>query len=93
VSELASIRITYRTGRVLAAIGDWVPTHRESHPSNRAVANEAGIGDEGQASKLLKRLAARDLIENTGETHPPGGANAWRLTPGGEEVLRALRSR
>jgi hypothetical protein len=93
VSEVASIRITYRTGRVLAAIGDWVPAHPRSHPSNRAVAHEAGIGDEGQASKLLKRLAARGLIENVGEAHPPGGANAWRLTASGEEVLRAMRSR
>jgi hypothetical protein len=93
MSETADIQITYRTGRVLVAIGDWAPAHRGSHPSNRAVANEAGIGDEGQASKLLKRLAARGLIENTGETHPPGGANAWRLTPGGEEVLRSMRSR
>jgi DNA-binding PadR family transcriptional regulator len=54
-------------------------------------ASEAGIGDEGQASKLLKRLAARGLIEDTG-TRAPGEANAWRLTERGAEVLRVMRS-
>jgi DNA-binding MarR family transcriptional regulator len=76
------IRPTYRTLRVLTAIAE--------HPgsSNREVADSAGVLDEGQISKLLKRLESLGLIENTGEGQAEGKANAWRLTAEGEEVLR-----
>src|SRR6202044_3769688 len=51
------IRLTYRTVRVLVAVGE-IPD-----PSNREVAFHAGIVDQGQVSKLLKRLARLGLIE------------------------------
>jgi hypothetical protein len=76
--------MTYRTGRVLAAIAEL--GGRGSDPSNREVADAAGVLDEGQISKLLKRLEGLGLIENTGEGQPMGKANAWRLTAWGVEV-------
>jgi hypothetical protein len=57
------------------------------------VATAAGIVDEGQASKLLKRLAGLGLIENTVPDREPGEANAWRLTARGVEVERTLRAK
>jgi hypothetical protein len=87
------MRLTYRAGRVLATIGDWVPAHGGAHPSNRAVALGAEIEDEGQASKLLKRLRAYGLIENVGEGRPAGAPNAWRLTTSGQDALQAIRKR
>ncbi len=78
------IRITYRTMRVLATIG--------SRPglSNAAVAEEAGIGDPGQISKLLKRLRATGLIENNGGGQELGAANEWRLTAEGRALERSV---
>ena len=61
--------------------------------SNRAVASAAGIEDEGQASKLLKRLERLGLIGNMAQDREPGEANAWRLTARGVEVERALRAK
>lgn len=78
------MRPTYRTMCVLAAIAD------QPGASNREVAAAAGIRDEGQASRLLKRLAGLGLIENTGPGHLSGGPNAWVLTARGVEVLRAI---
>jgi predicted transcriptional regulator len=63
---------TYRTERVLEAIA------KHSGASNREVADFAGVLDEGQISKLLKRLESLGLIENTGEGQPKGKPNAWR---------------
>ncbi len=71
------IRLTYRTVMVLMAVA--------AHPgsSNRMVADEAGISDQGQISKLLRRLEGLDLIEIAGEEPAPGGPNAWTLTEKG----------
>jgi hypothetical protein len=44
------MRVTYRTLLVLAAIGE------APGASNRQIADEAGISDQGQISKLLARL-------------------------------------
>lgn len=88
------VRPTYRTLRVLSAIGALTPAQpaRGSGPSNREVANAAGIEDEGQASRLLKRLERHSLIENTGlASH--GKPNAWALTAKGEEALGELEGR
>jgi AcrR family transcriptional regulator len=81
------MRITYRTLRVLGAIAD------DPGASNRTVGESADTHDQGQISKLLARLEGLGLIENTsGNGHrPTGEPNAWRLTPRGEEVERALR--
>jgi DNA-binding MarR family transcriptional regulator len=74
-------RLTYRTARVLAAIEDYPGA------SNREVAERAGIVDQGQISKLLSRLEARQLIEKLGEGKTRGAPNAWRLTEQGEWLM------
>jgi AcrR family transcriptional regulator/DNA-binding MarR family transcriptional regulator len=83
------MRLTYRTLRVLAAIADQ--GGRGSGPSNRAVADLAGVQDQGQISKLLARLEHLGLIANTGSAHAKGEANSWTLTDKGQEVERAIR--
>jgi DNA-binding IclR family transcriptional regulator len=86
VDEATGVRSTHRTARVLTAIA------ANPGASNRALAAAAGIVDEGQASRLLKRLAGLGLIENTAPDRKPGEANAWLLTARGVEVERALRA-
>jgi hypothetical protein len=81
---------TYRRLRVLAAIRDLTPGRPGSGPSNREVAEVAGIEDEGQTSRLLKRLQGLGLLENAGLGHTHGAPNSWWLTAQGEEVLREL---
>jgi AcrR family transcriptional regulator len=78
------MRMTYRTARVLTTIA--------SQPgiSNRTVAEEAGIHDQGQISKLLTRLQRLGLTENTGDGHSKGESNAWRLTQLGSQVAQSL---
>jgi AcrR family transcriptional regulator len=82
-----SMRVTYRTLRVLDVIA--------GHPgvSNRWVAGEAGVADQGQISKLLTRLERLGLIHNAaGEgSQPSGEPNAWALTARGVEVQQALQ--
>jgi hypothetical protein len=87
VDEAAGVRSTYRTACVLSAIA------ANPGASNRAVAVGAGIVDEGQASKLLRRLEGLGLIENMARDRGPGEANAWRLTARGVEVERTLRAK
>jgi AcrR family transcriptional regulator len=79
------MRLTYRTVRVLIAIG--------GHPraSNREVATAAGIADQGQISKLLARLQSLGLIHNDGQGPFKGAPNAWALTPKGQEVEHSIR--
>jgi AcrR family transcriptional regulator len=81
------MRLTYRTMRVLAAVA--------ANPglSNRGVAREAGVTDQGQISKLLQRLEHLGLIRNAGEGSGKGEPNAWVLTPKGEELEQAVRAR
>jgi AcrR family transcriptional regulator len=81
------MRITYRTLRVLSAIGE------RGGASNRDIASAADVADQGQISKLLTRLERLGLIHNTAvQGHQPTGEpNAWRLTTRGEEVERAVR--
>jgi hypothetical protein len=78
------MRLTYRTLAVLGAISE------NPGASNHDVARAAQIKDEGQASKLLARLARLRLIENTGPGYPSGAPNEWRLTERGEELLRTV---
>jgi AcrR family transcriptional regulator len=80
------MRITQRTLLVLTAIGE------RPAASNRQVADEAGISDQGQISKLLTRLGSLGLIENTSPAQPSGEPNRWRLTARGEQVVGALRT-
>jgi AcrR family transcriptional regulator len=78
------LRLTYRTVRVLLAVG--------AHPgaSNRRVAQEAEIPDQGQMSKLLRRLEDFGLICNAEEDRAQGEANAWWLTERGAAVRGAI---
>jgi AcrR family transcriptional regulator len=80
-----AMRLTYRTARVLEAVGE--------HPgaSNRQVADRAGIADQGQVSKLLSRLERLGLLSNEGEGHLKGEPNAWELTTKGELVAQSIR--
>ncbi len=83
--EGLSMRLTYRTARVLEGV--------EGRPgaSNREVAERAGIHDPGQVSKLLRRLERLGLLANTGEGHAKGEPNAWSLTPRGLRVAQSIR--
>lgn len=78
------LRLTYRTLRVLAAIGE------STGASNREVGALAGISDQGQMSKLLRRLERAELVENVGAVPRQGGANAWRLTSAGQQLARSI---
>ncbi len=84
------MRLTYRTVRVLLAIGEL--GGRGSNPSSREVADASGISDQGQMSKLLWRLEHLGLIETAVRHHGRGEPNAWSLTPKGREVERTIRS-
>jgi AcrR family transcriptional regulator len=97
------VRLTYRTARVLRAIGE------RPGASNREVADQAGIVDQGQISRLLSRLESLGLVANTGAGTGGGGGtgggtgggggstrgtpNAWALTLRGEQVERATHLR
>jgi AcrR family transcriptional regulator len=78
------MRLTYRTARVLGAVA--------STPggSNREVADTAGIGDQGQISKLLARLQALGLIDNVSAGAARGAPNSWVLTDRGWELQGVL---
>lgn len=80
------MRLTYRTVRVLVAVG--------SHPgaSNRQIADAAGVEDQGQISKLLRRLESLGLVTNTGLGHAKGEPNSWTLTRRGTEVEQAIKA-
>jgi AcrR family transcriptional regulator/DNA-binding MarR family transcriptional regulator len=78
------MRLTYRTVRVLMAVAAGPGS------SNRAIADEAEIADQGQISKLLGRLQGLGLVENIGGLPERGGPNAWTLTAKGWEVHAAI---
>jgi AcrR family transcriptional regulator len=78
------IRITFRTARVLTTIA------AQPQASNREVGQSAGVTDQGQMSKLLRRLEKSGLIENHGEGQAKGEPNAWKLTLRGHGVLQAV---
>jgi AcrR family transcriptional regulator len=83
VLEQLNTRLTYRTVRCLLFIGE----HPDS--SNREIALGTEISDEGQASKLLMRLAGLDLLAK--RSLGAGKPNAWRLTAYGQKVLQAVQ--
>jgi AcrR family transcriptional regulator/DNA-binding MarR family transcriptional regulator len=86
-TAVRAFRMTALTHEVLATIANL--STRVGNPSNREIARAAGVKDEGQVSKLLRRLQHHGLLHNTGG-HPAAG-NAWQLTPQGEELLAASR--
>ena len=79
-----SIRFTYRTARVLATIAS------DPGASNRHIAECSGIADQGQISRLLRRLCNCELIENRGEGHAKGEPNAWMLTERGAAIHETI---
>jgi AcrR family transcriptional regulator len=81
------MRLTYRTVRVLLAVA------AEPGDSNRGVAARAGVGDQGQISKLLARLEKLGLVVNKSTVPGTGAPNAWVLTKQGEEVHVTLAAR
>lgn len=81
------MRLTYRTVRVLLAIAT------NPGASNRDIGAAAGIGDQGQISKLLGRLEKLGLIENSGAGQGRGVSNAWALTKKGYEVEQLVVGR
>jgi AcrR family transcriptional regulator len=81
------IRFTYRTARVLGFIA------ARPGASNREIADASGIHDQGQASKLLRRLERHELIANEEDVRLDGKPNAWRLTPRGRAVYGAIDTR
>ncbi|HEY1687499.1 MAG TPA: TetR/AcrR family transcriptional regulator [Solirubrobacteraceae bacterium] len=91
LDPLASLpmRLTYRTARVLQAVAKL--TEPGVGVSNRQIAEHAGIGDVGQASKLLKRLAQHGLLENVAVgNRERGEANQWLLTQTGQRVVQCV---
>ncbi|MGH2880187.1 MAG: hypothetical protein ACRDK4_11355, partial [Solirubrobacteraceae bacterium] len=89
------MRLTYRTLRVLLAVGELcepADTNGSSRPqpSNREVGEAAGIRDQGQISKLLARLEQLGLVRNTVDRRVKGEANAWTLTERGDAVRAVM---
>jgi AcrR family transcriptional regulator len=91
--EGVRLRLTYRTARVLEGVAELCGREPVGGrgPSNRMVADVAGIHDPGQISKLLRRLEGLGLLANTGEGHAAGEPNAWALTGKGERVAQSIR--
>ncbi len=81
------MRLTYRTVRVLLAVA------AQPGDSNRGIAARAGIGDQGQISKLLARLEKLGLVANKSAVPGTGAPNAWVLTKQGEAVHVSLAAR
>jgi DNA-binding MarR family transcriptional regulator len=79
------VRMTALTHEVLTAVARLGKGER--NPTNREIAQAAGVKDEGQISKLLARLEGHGLLQNTGG-HPAAG-NAWQITRRGAELLQA----
>ncbi len=84
--EGLNLRLTYRTTRVLLAIG------QRPGVNNREVADQAGIVDQGQISRLLNRLEGLGLIVNTSDGTTRGAPNAWLLTARGEQAERGIHA-
>jgi len=84
LSGASPIPVTRRTTLVLSAIAS------SPRSSNREVAAAAGLGDEGQTSHLLRRLARRGLIEKVTPRSGSRRENAWLLTSCGRRVLELL---
>lgn len=84
-----NMRLTDRTLRVLHGLAESSGTH--GGMSNRQVGEAAGIADPGQVSKLLARLAERDLVSNDrNSARAPRSSNSWRLTRKGVRLVEAL---
>ena len=79
------IRITFRTARVLTAI------NTQPGASNRAIGDAAGVADQGQISKLLRRLEHCGLVHNGVKGPFNGEPNAWTLTQRGKAIQHTIQ--
>ena len=77
-------RLTVRTQMALAAVGG------RPGLNNREISEVIGLSDQGQISRMLKRLADQGLVENA-QGHASRQVKAWRLTADGEAVIDAHR--
>ncbi|MGH2903980.1 MAG: TetR family transcriptional regulator [Solirubrobacteraceae bacterium] len=77
-------RLTVRTQMALAAVGG------RPGLSNREVSEIIGLSDQGQVSRMMKRLTDQGLVENA-QGHTGRLVKAWRLTADGEAVIDAHR--
>ncbi len=77
-------RLTVRTQMALAAVGG------RPGLNNREVSEIIGLSDQGQVSRMMKRLAGQRLVENV-HGHTGRKAKAWRLSADGEAVIDAHR--
>jgi AcrR family transcriptional regulator len=82
--EQLGMRLTYRTVRVLLAVG------ARPGASNREVGEASGATDQGQISKLLARLERLGLVHNEGLGPAKGSPNAWALTAKGALLEQAM---
>ncbi len=87
-------RLTVRTQMVLAAVAElgareFAPGGWGSAPSNREIADAAGVSDQGQISKLLARLEGLGLLRNSGGA-TAGIPNAWHLTEKGRQITETF---
>lgn len=80
------IRFTYRTVRVMSAIAS------EPGISNREVGEIAGVHDQGQISKLLRRLQRNGLVDNHRSEYAKGEPNIWKLTDRGRAIHTAINT-
>ena len=79
-------RLTYRTARVLLAVAE------NPGANNRSVSDAAGIADQGQMSKLLRRLCTLGLLVNLAAQGPSHRPNCWFLTEKGRALATSIRS-
>jgi DNA-binding MarR family transcriptional regulator len=78
-------RLTVRAQMALAAVAG------RPGLNNREVSEVIGLDDQGQISRMMKRLQEHGLVENT-QGHAGRLVRAWRLTADGEAVIDAHRS-
>ncbi|HEY3759627.1 MAG TPA: TetR family transcriptional regulator [Solirubrobacteraceae bacterium] len=78
-------RLSVRTQMALAAVAG------RPGLSNREVSEVIGLSDQGQISRMMKRLSEQGLVENA-QAHAKRLVRAWRLTVDGEAVIDARRS-
>jgi AcrR family transcriptional regulator/DNA-binding MarR family transcriptional regulator len=77
-------RLTARTQMALAAVAG------RPGLNNREVSEIIGLADQGQVSRMMKRLQEQGLVENTPEP-AKRLARAWRPTSDGEAAIDAHR--
>lgn len=82
----AGMRLTYRTMLVLETVA------ANPGASNRRIGEAAGVGDQGQMSKLLARMERLGLIANRGPGHLKGEPNAWTLTDAGRQLEQSIHA-